>query len=84
MFFPSCLRGFGCFYLLEKCSGNVIILGFDLFDVTEVNLMSQTTARDNVERARDWSLKSLAAMILQPITRYFRVFCCFILSRSLV
>ena len=29
------------------------MLGFDLFDVTEVNLMSQTTARDNVERARD-------------------------------
>ena len=53
MFFPSCLRGFRCFYLLEKCSGSVIILGFDLFDVTEVNLMSQTTARDNVERARD-------------------------------
>ena len=53
MFFPSCLRGFRYFYLLEKCSGSVIILGFDLFDVTEVNLMSQTTARDNVERARD-------------------------------
>ena len=29
-----------------------MILGFDLFDVTEVNLMSQTTARDNVARAR--------------------------------
>ena len=30
-----------------------MILGFDLFDVTEVNFMSQTTARDNVERARE-------------------------------
>ena len=53
MFFPLCLRGVGCFYLLEKCSGSVIILGFYLFDVTEVNLMSQTTARDNVKRERD-------------------------------
>ena len=42
VFFPSHLRGSRCFYLLENCSGSVIILGFDLFDVKEVDLMSQT------------------------------------------
>lgn len=62
---------FAAFTCLKSAMGSVIILGFDLFHVTEVNLMSQTTARDNVERARDWSLKSLAAMILQTLSTFF-------------
>ena len=32
------------------CSGNLISLGFELFDVTEVNLISQTIASANIER----------------------------------
>ena len=52
------LAWFSLLYLLENCSGSVFILGFDLFDVTEVNLMSQT-------------LKSLAEMILQSFSTLF-------------